>query len=44
MLEGLILLGVAVWAVFALKSAKKHPSCGGNCEHCAGGCEKKNNL
>ena len=41
MLEGLILLGVAVWTVFALRSAKKHPSCGGDCEHCAGGCEKK---
>lgn len=32
----LILLGVAAWAVFAIRSAKKHRGCGGDCSHCAG--------
>lgn len=35
MLEGLILLGIGLWAVLALRSCRKHKGgCGGNCAHC----------
>ena len=35
MLEGLILLGTALWAFTALRYTRKHKgSCGGDCAHC----------
>ena len=37
-LDIVILLGVAVWAVVAVKRG-----CGGDCSGCTGGCEKKEN-
>ena len=33
----IILLGVAVWAVIAVKRG-----CGGDCSSCSGGCDKEN--
>ena len=42
MLEGLIILALAVWVFLALRSAGNHPACGGDCTHCAGGCKEKN--
>lgn len=35
MLEGLILLGVGLWTVAAIRYARKHKGgCGGNCASC----------
>lgn len=40
-----ILLGVAVWAVIAVKRGwknRKRRGCGGDCGSCSGGCDKEN--
>lgn len=39
-----ILLGVAVWAVIAVKRGWKNRKrvCGGDCSSCSGGCDKEN--
>ena len=39
-----ILLGVAVWAVIAVKRGRKDRKrgCGGDCGRCSGGCDKEN--
>lgn len=39
-----ILLGVAVWAVIAVKRGWKNRKrgCGGDCGRCSGGCDKEN--
>lgn len=44
-LDIVILLGVAVWAVVAVKRGWKNRKrgCGGDCSGCTGGCEKKEN-
>lgn len=36
-----ILLGVAVWAVIAVKRGCGR-DCGGDCGRCSGGCDKEN--
>ena len=40
----IILLGVAVWAVIAVKRGWKNRKrgCGGDCGSCSGGCNKEN--
>ncbi|MEG1657950.1 MAG: FeoB-associated Cys-rich membrane protein [Oscillibacter sp.] len=39
-MEGFILLGLAIWLGFALRSCLRHKGgCGGDCAHC-GGCGK----
>lgn len=37
MLEFLILSGLALWLLMAIRSCRAHKGgCGGNCAHCAG--------
>ena len=39
MLELLILAALGLWLVSALRSCRRHPTCGGDCAHCQG-CKK----
>lgn len=39
MLEFLILAGLTVWTVLAIRGVKKN-GCGGDCSRCPGGCRK----
>lgn len=50
MVEAIILAALAVWAGFAVRSMIKQKkagkgclSCGGDCAHCAGGCDRPEN-
>lgn len=44
-ITGILLAAAAAGAIWNIRKSKKNGksiSCGGDCSHCAGGCQKKN--